>query len=60
MSEPAMRVAIIGAGNVGTTLGRGWLRAGHHLEPLGMLWINLALAQGLGRGIAFTLQRRDT
>jgi hypothetical protein len=24
-----MRIAIIGAGNVGTTLGRGWLRAGH-------------------------------
>jgi predicted dinucleotide-binding enzyme len=26
-----MELAIIGAGNVGTTLGRGWLRAGHQV-----------------------------
>jgi len=28
------------------------------LEPLGMLWIHLAIFQGLGPDIAFTLQRR--
>jgi 8-hydroxy-5-deazaflavin:NADPH oxidoreductase len=26
-----MKLAIIGAGNVGTTLGHGWLRAGHQV-----------------------------
>jgi predicted dinucleotide-binding enzyme len=29
-----------------------------YLEPLAMLWINLAYTQGLGPGIAFALLRR--
>jgi 8-hydroxy-5-deazaflavin:NADPH oxidoreductase len=37
----------------------GPLRNARLLEPLGMLWINLALVQGLGRGIAFKLLRRE-
>ena len=36
----------------------GPLRNARLLEPLGMLWIHLALVQGHGRGIALTLQRR--
>jgi hypothetical protein len=28
------------------------------LEPLALLWISLALKQGLGKGIAFKLMRR--
>jgi predicted dinucleotide-binding enzyme len=38
----------------------GPLRNARLLEPLGMPWINVALVQGRGRGIAFALQRRDT
>jgi 8-hydroxy-5-deazaflavin:NADPH oxidoreductase len=37
----------------------GPLRNARLLEPLGMLWIQLALVQGHGRGIALTLQRRS-
>ena len=29
------------------------------LEPYGMLWINLALARGMGRDFAFVLHRRE-
>jgi NADPH-dependent F420 reductase len=36
----------------------GPLAAARLLEPLAMLWINLALFQGLGRDFAFTLARR--
>jgi hypothetical protein len=30
------------------------------LEPLAMLWIKLAFAQGLGRDFAFLLARRSS
>lgn len=36
----------------------GNLAIARYLEPLAMLWINLAMRQGLGREIAFTLARR--
>lgn len=36
----------------------GGLRIARLLEPLAMLWINLAYAQGLGPDIAFALLRR--
>jgi predicted dinucleotide-binding enzyme len=37
----------------------GPLRNARLLEPLALLWINLATAQVAGRGIAFRLLRRD-
>jgi len=37
----------------------GGLKIARLLEPLAMLWIHLALHQGLGREIAFALLRRD-
>jgi 8-hydroxy-5-deazaflavin:NADPH oxidoreductase len=36
----------------------GGLKVARLLEPLAMLWIHLAMAQGLGREIAFALLRR--
>lgn len=36
----------------------GGLVAARLLEPLGMLWIHLALARGMGRDFAFVLRRR--
>jgi predicted dinucleotide-binding enzyme len=30
-SKPAMRIAVIGAGNIGRTLGSKWTAAGHHV-----------------------------
>jgi 8-hydroxy-5-deazaflavin:NADPH oxidoreductase len=39
-------------------LDAGPLRIARLLEPLAMLWIHLAVFQGLGPDIAFTLQRR--
>jgi NADPH-dependent F420 reductase len=36
----------------------GPLRVARYLEPLAMLWIHLAYAQGLGREFAFTLLKR--
>ena len=36
----------------------GGLDGARYLEPYAMVWIKLALAQGLGRNIAFTLMRR--
>ena len=39
-------------------LDAGPLTIARLLEPLAMLWIYLAVFQGLGPGIAFTLQRR--
>jgi len=39
-------------------LDAGPLAIARLLEPLGMLWIHLAIFQGLGPDIAFTLQRR--
>ena len=36
----------------------GNLSMARWLEPLAMVWINLAMAQGLGRDIAFKLVRR--
>jgi len=37
----------------------GPLRNARLLEPLALLWVNLAMAQVAGRGIAFKLLRRD-
>lgn len=37
----------------------GPLKNARLLEPLGFLWINLAMVQGMGRGIAFKLLRRE-
>jgi hypothetical protein len=39
-------------------LDAGPLRIARLLEPLAMLWIHLAVFQGLGPDIALTLQRR--
>ena len=36
----------------------GGLRAARLLEPLAMLWIELALKRGLGSGFTFTVQRK--
>jgi hypothetical protein len=36
----------------------GALKIARLLEPLAMLWIHLALSQGLGRDFAFALLRR--
>jgi predicted dinucleotide-binding enzyme len=36
----------------------GGPRAARLLEPLAMLWIELARLRGLGSGVAFTMQRR--
>lgn len=36
----------------------GELEAARFVEPLAMVWINLAMKQGLGRNIAFRLVRR--
>lgn len=36
----------------------GALDGARHLEPLALVWIRLALKQGLGRDIAFSLLRR--
>ena len=36
----------------------GNLNAARFLEPLALVWINLAIKQGLGRNIAFKLARR--
>ena len=62
-----MKIAVIGAGNVGSALGRAWSKAGHHiagalrqsriLEPFAMVWINQALMRGLGRNWAFGVIR---
>jgi predicted dinucleotide-binding enzyme len=40
-------------------LDAGDLSSARLLEPLAMLWIKLALAQGLGRDFAFLLARRS-
>jgi predicted dinucleotide-binding enzyme len=36
----------------------GGLKRARYLEPLALLWINLAVVQSLGRNIAFKLIRR--
>ena len=36
----------------------GGLEAARFIEPMAMVWINLAIKQGLGRNIAFKLVRR--
>jgi hypothetical protein len=41
------------------TVSAGPLANARLLEPLGFLWINLAMVQGMGRGIAFKLLRRE-
>jgi hypothetical protein len=40
-------------------VGAGPLRSARLLEPFALLWIQLAMAQGMGRGIAFRLLRRE-
>jgi hypothetical protein len=40
------------------TVDAGGLKVARLLEPLAMLWIHLAMAQGLGPEIAFALLRR--
>jgi len=58
--EKACRVAARLATDLGfDAVSAGPLQNARLLEPLGLLWIKLALAQGLGRGIAFQLIRRD-
>jgi predicted dinucleotide-binding enzyme len=66
-----MKVGIIGAGNVGGTLGRiltekgigfevidaGELKQARLLEPLGMLWIHLAFS-GMGQDFSINLVKR--
>ncbi len=37
----------------------GGLNTAHYLEALAMVWINLAMVQGMGREIALKLVRRD-
>lgn len=50
-----MRIAILGAGQVGATLGRRFAEA---LEHAAALWIQLASQGGLGRDFAFVVARR--
>jgi hypothetical protein len=61
-----MKIAIIGAGQVGKAQGVGWSKAGHQiiygfrlLEPLAMLWVHLAVFKGQGWGFAFSLLRKN-
>jgi 8-hydroxy-5-deazaflavin:NADPH oxidoreductase len=57
--DPACSVAHRLAIDLGfEAVAAGPLRNARLLEPLGMLWIDLALVRGHGREIAFTLQRR--
>lgn len=60
-----LNIAVNGTGNVGGALGRVWAKKGHSLlfgapllEPLAMLWINLAVFGGMGTGFAFKLMKR--
>jgi predicted dinucleotide-binding enzyme len=58
--EKACRVAATLATDLGfDAVSAGPLANARLLEPFGLLWINLALAQGMGRGIAFKLLRRQ-
>lgn len=58
--EPACAVAAKLATDLGfDAVSAGPLRNARLLEPLALLWINLAMAQIAGRGIAFKLLRRD-
>jgi len=54
--EAAARLAVNLAFDV---VSAGPLRNARLLEPLGFLWIALAMVQGTGRGMAFKLMRRD-
>jgi predicted dinucleotide-binding enzyme len=57
--EAACAVALGLAQDLGfEALPAGPLRMARLLEPFGLLWINLALVRGHGRGIAFGLLRR--
>ena len=47
------------AGDLGfEAIDSGALTIARYLEPLALLWINLAMVQNLGRDIAFKLVRR--
>jgi predicted dinucleotide-binding enzyme len=57
--EQACGVAARLAADLGfEAVSAGPLKNARLLEPLGLLWISLAIAQGMGRGIAFKLLRR--
>ena len=63
-----MKLTIIGAGNVGRTLGAAAQRSGHTdagplvkarlTEPFAALWISLAFQAGFGPDFAFSVIRR--
>jgi hypothetical protein len=56
----ACRVAARLASDLGfDAVSAGPLRNARLLEPLALLWIDLALVRGMGRGIAFKLLRRE-
>jgi predicted dinucleotide-binding enzyme len=58
--EPAKRVASQLADDLGfEPVDAGPLSNGRLLEPLALLWISLAVKQGLGVNIAFKLMRRQ-
>ena len=58
--EPACAVAAKLAAELGfDAVSAGPLRNASLLESLALLWINLAMVQGVSRGIAFRLLRRD-
>ena len=53
-----MRISVIGPGKVGTGLARdaGPMINVRRLETHAMLWIDLAMKRGFGRGVAFALE----
>ena len=59
-NDAAAKVTAAGlAGDLGfEPINLGGLDGARYLEPYAMVWIKLALAQGLGRNIAFGLMRR--
>ena len=58
--EPACAVAAKLAADLGfDAVSAGPLRNARLLEPLALLWINQARVQGVSRGVAFKLLRRD-
>ena len=58
--DPDAKAAVVGlAADAGfDVVDAGRLASARLLEPLAMLWIHLAYAQGLGTGFAFKLLRR--
>ncbi len=58
--DPTAKATALGlVGDLGfDAVDAGGLEKARLVEPLAMLWINLAYGQGLGRNIAFALMRR--